>query len=103
MRFTMRSRLSTSLPGLFMVISRLSDVLSRWGQRSGSRPTTNDLRRFSGRSFLDSLFVLLTLEDAIHIDAGSVNQIGFQLPNLNQALDLCDRYFGSSRHHRIEI
>ena len=66
MRFTMRSRLSTSLPGLFMasVVGRSSLVVGKL--------LANDqrLRRLSRRSLLRFRFSYNSpLEDAIHIDA----------------------------------
>src|ERR1700680_3075017 len=80
----MRSRLSTSLPGLVTVGITESTRLPRC-------------------SLLDSLLVQLALKDAIHIDTRRVDQIGFQLANLDQMLDFGNCYFGSSCHHRIEV
>src|SRR4030088_649408 len=85
MRFTMRSRLSTSLPGLEAVVM------------------IYQLTCFSSRSFLDSLFVQFALEDAVHIDTRRVDEIRFQLPHFDKVFDLCNCYFGSGGHHRSKV
>ena len=61
------------------------------------------LTRLSHRSFLNPFLIQFALEDALHVNAGRMDHVRLQLPDLDQVLDFRDRHFGSGRHHGIEV
>src|ERR1035438_7990004 len=116
MRFTMRSRLSTSFEGLVSVgigffgsgRSRLIGTGSEWFLRKANdEQRTADIHlscgRLPHRSFFDVFVKLLALKNSLHVHAGSVNHVRIQFARLNQMFDFGDRNFRRSRHHGIEV
>src|SRR5580698_8536991 len=59
--------------------------------------------RLSHRPPFDPLFVVGSLEDALHVDAWRVNLVRIELARLDQKLDFGNRDPAGGRHHGIEV
>src|SRR5215471_6165759 len=107
MRLTMRVRLSRSLSlPIFASVDILIVVATRWSLTGTTAQKANDQPRVLAppyRPLLNPLFVQLSLEYALHVNAGCVHCVRIQFTWLNQVLYFSDGCFCRRRHHRIEI
>src|SRR5436309_15844355 len=119
----MRSRLSTSLPGL--VISRFpkfspSPFIVPENFRGTRNKTTVDASLIQWsvlvpspvlvtvyclphRPSLNPPLIQLALKNPFHVNRRRMNRIAVQLANIQQVLHLRDRDLRGSRHHRVEV
>src|SRR5438132_10058632 len=81
----MRSRFSTSFPGLVIV------------------PISSSLTRLPHRPALDPLLIQFALKDPLHKNAGRVNYFRIQFAHLDQVLDFGNRDLRGGSHHGIKI
>src|SRR5271165_1013460 len=86
-----------------MMRSRFSESFCLSGFTSGMLFAPWMRSRLSQRPPLDALFIIHTLNNALHIHAGCVYLVGIDLAGLNQMLDLRNRNLRCSRHHGIEV
>ena len=60
-------------------------------------------RAAAGGAELDALLVIGPLDDAIHIDAGGVDQVGVQLADIDEFLHLGHGHRAAGGDHRVKI
>src|SRR2546430_4594406 len=58
---------------------------------------------FTRRAALDAFFVLRTLENGVHENAGRVNLVRRKLADVDKLFDFGDDVIGGSGHHGIEV
>src|ERR1700674_2307704 len=122
MRFTIRSRLSTSLASfVIFVLGRypaippfvggsvakgpcnLSPRPAHQGVLPRAAPKLSNSARLPHRPPLNPPLIQLTLENTLHIHAGRVNLIPIQLARFHQMLHFGNRHLSRRRHHGIKI
>src|SRR5882724_2199742 len=110
----MRSRLSRS----FMKGGRSSLVACRlsWSAHSFAEPYAHDSRcgqppttaeqtqlLLPYRSPLNLLLVPFAFQNSLYVNAGRVDQVGVEVANFHQVLNLGDGHSGGGCHHGIKI
>src|SRR5690349_2844464 len=67
------------------------------------RRTMRSRLSIAQRPLLDPLFVVASLDDALHENPRRVNAVGIERAGLDELFDFSDRMLRCCRHHRIEV